>query len=137
MPSTGILNGTLAKVKVAGTTIAHLTSNSLTFDMSTRDASTKDSAGWKESLSGQKSFSGSAEGFFAENASYGYEDLYDVFEARTKVEVIWTTSVVGDMQYRADCFITSLERTDGLEESSTFSVSFEGTGDVTKEAYTS
>jgi len=136
MASTGILNGTIAKISVAGTTVAHLTSNSLTFDMSTRDASTKDSNGWKESLSGQKSFSGSAEGFFAEDASYGYEDLYDVFEARTLVEVIWTTSVVGDQQYRGNCFITSLERTDGLEESSTFSVSFEGTGDVTKEAVT-
>ena len=63
MGSLGILNGTLAKIQVGGTTIAHLTSNSLTFDMSTRDASTKDSAGWKEALEGQKSFSGSAEGF--------------------------------------------------------------------------
>lgn len=134
MASTGILNGTLAKIQVGGVTIAHLTSNSLTFDMSTRDSSTKDSNGWKESLEGQKSFSGSAEGFFAEDASYGYEDLYDVFIARTKVVVTWTTDVTGDMEYSGDCFITSLERTDGLEESSTFSVSFEGTGAVTKTA---
>jgi len=134
MSSTGILNGTLAKIQVAGTTVAHLTSNSLTFDMSTRDASRKDSNGWKEALEGQKSFSGSAEGFFAEDATYGYEDLYDVFVARTKVVVTWTTDIVGDMEYSGDCFITSLERTDGLEESSTFSVSFEGTGAVTKAA---
>ena len=134
MASTGILNGTLAKIQVGGVTIAHLTSNSLTFDMSTRDASTKDSNGWKESLEGQKSFSGSAEGFFAEDASYGYEDLYGVFIARTKVVVTWSTDIVGDMEYSGDCFITSLERTDGLEESSTFSVSFEGTGAVTKAA---
>jgi len=132
MPSTGILNGTLAKIQVAGTTIAHLTSNSLTFDMSTRDASTKDSSGWKESLEGQKSFSGSAEGFFAEDATYGYEDLYDVFAARTLVVVTWSTDVTGDIEYSGSCYITSLEKTDGLEESSTFSVSFEGTGAVTK-----
>ncbi len=134
MASTGILNGTLAKIQVAGTTIAHLTSNSLTFDMSTRDASTKDSNGWKESLEGQKSFSGSAEGFFAENASYGYEDLYDVFINRTLVVVTWTTDVTGDMEYSGSCYVTSLEKTDGLEESSTFSVSFEGTGAVTQTA---
>lgn len=134
MASTGILNGTLAKIQVGGVTIAHLTSNSLTFDMSTREASTKDSNGWKESLSGQKSFSGSAEGFFAEDATYGYEDLYGVFVARTLVTVTWTTDIVGDMQYEGSCYITSLERTDGLEESSTFSVSFEGTGAVTKAA---
>lgn len=132
MASTGILNGTLAKIQVAGTTIAHLTSNSLTFDMSTREASTKDSNGWKEALEGQKSFSGSAEGFFAEDATYGYEDLYDAFAARTLVTVTWTTDVTGDTEYSGSCYITSLEKTDGLEESSTFSVSFEGTGAVTK-----
>ena len=132
MASTGILNGTLAKIQVLGITVAHLTSNSLTFDHSTRDASTKDSDGWKESLEGQKSFSGSAEGYFAEDANYGFEDLYDAFIARTLVNVTWTTSVVGDTEYSGDCYITSLERTDGLEESSTFSVSFEGTGAVTK-----
>jgi len=128
----GILNGTLAKIQVGGTTIAHLTSNSLTFDMSTRDASTKDSNGWKESLEGQKAFSGSAEGFFDEDASYGYEDLFDAFIARNAVTITYTTDVSGDTEYSGSCFITSLERTDGLEESTTFSVSFEGTGAVTK-----
>ena len=134
MASTGILNGTLAKIQVGGVTVAHLTSNSLTLDHSTRDASTKDSAGWKESLEGQISFSGSAEGFFAEDATYGYEDLYGSFILRSKVVVTWTTDVSGDQEYSGDCYITSLERTDGLEESSTFSVSLEGTGAITKAA---
>lgn len=128
----GILNGTLAKIQVGGVTVAHLTSNSLTFDHSTRDASTKDSAGWKESLEGQKSFSGSAEGFFDEDAVYGYEQLFDSFAAREQVSVTWTTDVTGDTEYSGECYITSLEKTDGLEESSTFSVSLEGTGAITK-----
>jgi TP901-1 family phage major tail protein len=136
MASTGILNGTLAKIQVGGVTVAHLTSNSLTLDHSTRDASTKDSAGWKDSLEGQISFSGSAEGFFAEDASYGYEDLYGEFILRSKVVVTWTTDVTGDQEYSGSCYITSLERTDGLEESSTFSVSLEGTGAVTKAVIT-
>ena len=136
MASTGILNGTLAKIEVGGVTVAHLTSNSLTLDHSTRDASTKDSAGWKESLEGQIAFSGSAEGFFAEDASYGYEDLYGEFILRSKIVVTWTTSVVGDQEYSGNCYITSLERTDGLEESSTFSVSLEGTGAITKATVT-
>ena len=136
MASTGILNGTLAKIQVGGVTVAHLTSNSLTLDHSTRDSSTKDSAGWKDSLEGQMSFSGSAEGFFAEDASYGYEDLYGEFILRSKVVVTWTTDVTGDQEYSGSCYITSLERTDGLEESSTFSVSLEGTGAVTKAVIT-
>ena len=132
MASTGILNGTIAKIQVAGVTVAHLTSNSLTFDMATRDASSKDSSGWKQSLEGQRSFSGSGEGFFAEDASYGFTDLYDAYVTRDAVVVTWTTDVAGDVEYSGSCFITSLGRTDGLEESSTFSVSFEGTGAVTK-----
>tara|TARA_R110001599_G_scaffold172754_2_gene364167 strand:- start:165 stop:575 length:411 start_codon:yes stop_codon:yes gene_type:complete len=136
MASTGILNGTLAKIEVGGVTVAHLTSNSLTLDHSTRDASTKDSAGWKESLEGQIAFSGSAEGFFAEDASYGYEDLYGEFILRSKVVVTWTTNISDDKEYSGSCYITSLERTDGLEESSTFSVSLEGTGAITKATVT-
>lgn len=132
MASTGIFNGTLWKVQMAGTTIAHLTSNGLSFSHSTRDASTKDSAGWKESLEGQISFGGSAEGFIAEDASYGFADLYTAFIARTAITVTWTTDVSGDEEYSGSAFITSLERTDGLEESSTFSISIEGTGSVTK-----
>ena len=132
MASTGVLNGTLAKIQVGGVTVAHLTSNSLTFDHSTRDASSKDSAGWKQSLEGQKGFSGSAEGFFAEDATYGFTDLFDAFALRSQVTVTWTTDVAGDVEYSGACYITSLERTDGLEESSTFSVSLEGTGAVTK-----
>jgi TP901-1 family phage major tail protein len=134
MPSTGILNGTLAKIQVGGVVVAHLTSNSLQIDHSVRDASTKDSAGWKDSLEGQKAFSGSGEGYFAEDASYGFEDLWDALIARNQVTVTWTTDVTGDMEYSGSCYITSLSRTDGLEESSTFSVSFDGTGAITKAA---
>ena len=132
MSSTGILNGTLAVIKVAATAVAHLTSNDISFEMATREATTKDSAGNKETLEGLKSFSGSGSGYFAEDASYGFEDLYDVIDARTPVTVRWSTGVVGDTYYEGSCYITSLSRTDGLEESSTFECSFEGTGAVTK-----
>jgi len=133
MASTGILNGTLAVIKVAGTAVAHLTSNDISFEMATREATTKDSAGNKESLEGLRSFSGSGSGYFAEDASYGFTHLYAAYTARTPVTVKWTTNVIGDMEYSGSCFITSLSRTDGLEESSTFEVSFEGTGAVTAE----
>ncbi len=133
MASTGVLNGTLAVIKVGGTAIAHLTSNDISFDMATREITSKDSAGNKEILEGLKSFGGSGSGYFAEDAAYGFEDLYDVYTARTAVTVRWTTSVTGDTYYEGSALITSLSRTDGLEESSTFEVSFEGTGAVTKD----
>lgn len=134
MPSTGVLNGTLCKIEVGGTVIAYGTSNGVSFSHATRDASSKDSSGWKDGLEGQMSWTMSAECFFAEDASYGFEDLYDVFIARNSVTVTYTTNVTGDQEYSGSAYITSLERTDGLEESTTFSVSFEGTGATTKAA---
>ena len=132
MASTGILNGTLCKIQVGGTTIAHLTSNGVSMAHATRDASTKDSAGYKESLEGQMSWTMSGEGFFAEDATYGFEDLQTAWSARTLLTITYTTDVSGDQEYSGSAYITQLDRTDGNEESSTFSVSFEGTGAITK-----
>jgi hypothetical protein len=133
MASTGILNGTLGVVKVGGVTIAHLTSNNFNVEMSTRDASTKSSAGWKDVLEGQRSWGGSASGYFAEDAAYGFEDLFDVMESRTLVTLRFTTGVTGDKYYEGEAYVTSIARTDGLEESSTFEATFEGTGVLAKD----
>jgi predicted secreted protein len=132
MPSTGILNGTLGVVRVGGVTIAHLTSNNFNIDMATRDASTKGSGGWKDVLEGQRSWGGSASGYFAEDAAYGFEDLFGLINTRATVTLRFTTGVVGDKYYEGTAYITSITRTDGLEESSTFEATFEGTGAITK-----
>ena len=105
MATTGKANGTLCVIAVGGTDIAYLTSNSLSFEMATRDATTKDSAGNTEILEALRSFSVTGEGYFVEDATY-----------------------------EGSMFITSLQKTDGLEETSTFSVSLNGTGAVTKAA---
>jgi TP901-1 family phage major tail protein len=132
----GKINGTLVKIEVGGTTVAHLTSVAQSFQMATRDASTKDSAGYKESLEGQKSWSMSGEGMFAEDAAYGYEDLLDAWDARTLITIKQTDSVAGDVEYSGSAYITSLDRTAGNEETMTFSVSFEGTAGITKATIT-
>jgi TP901-1 family phage major tail protein len=132
----GILNGTLAKIEVGGTVIAHLTSNGISVSHSTRDASSKGSGGAKESLEGQTSWSISGEGLFAEDASYGYEDLWDAWLARTKLTITYSDAVADDIEYSGDAYITSLDRTDGMEESVTFSVSLEGTGVLAKATIT-
>jgi TP901-1 family phage major tail protein len=130
--TTGKMNGTLVKIEVGGTTIAHLTSVSQSFSMATRDASTKDSAGYKEVLEGQMSWSMSGEGFFAEDATYGYEDLYDAINARTLLTVKQTDANAGDVEYSGSAYVTSLERSAGTEDTMTFSISLEGTGATTK-----
>ena len=132
----GPINGTLVKIEVGGSEVAHLTSVTQSFSMATRDASSKDSAGWKESLEGQKSWTMAGDGLFAEDSTYGYEDLYDAWLARTQVTVKQTDSVVGDVEYSGAAYITSLERSSPNEDTATFSVTFEGTGAITKATIT-
>lgn len=132
MATAGIVNGTLGLLSFGGTIVSHLTSVDLSFEMSTREATSKDSGGDKDVLEGLKSVSGSCSGYFAEDATFGYEDLYDLYDARTAIVMLWTSAVAGDVTYSVSAYITSLSRTSGVEESMTFDCSVEGTGTVTK-----
>lgn len=134
MASTGKNNGTLIGLYVGGTKISHLTSNDFSVEHSTREASTKDSAGYREVLEGMRSASFSADGYFAEDATYGYEDLYDAWVARTALTVRWSSAVTGDQYYEATAYLTSLQTTAPLEDTQTFSASFDITGTITKAA---
>lgn len=131
MASTGINNGTLTALYVGGTKIAHGTSNDFSIEHSPRDASTKDSGGYKDILEGQNSWSFSFDGMFAEDAAYGFADLFSVWEGRAAVTVRWSSAVSGDTYYEGSAYLTSLSRSAGLEDSETFSASFEGTGGIT------
>lgn len=124
----GIINGTLIGVYVGSTKIANATSGDLDISMATRETTNKDSAGWKSSLGSTLSWSCSAEGMFAEDAAYGYDDLFTAMIARTAVAIKVSSEVVGDKLYSGNALITNLKRTAPLEGNVTFTCSFEGTG---------
>lgn len=133
-----VLNGTLGMISVDGTVVMNLTSVDISQEMATRDVTTKTSAGNRELLEGMMSWSGSASGFFENEDADGHKLLLDTLQARTAVALIYTeydatgaTPASGATKYEGDIFITSLSRTDGLEESATWEVSFEGTGSLT------
>jgi TP901-1 family phage major tail protein len=134
MASTGINNGTLTAlyIEVDGDLekVAHLTSNGLTVEMDTRNATTKDSEGWNEILEAAKKWSISGEGFFAEDAEYGFNDLYAVWTSREPLTAVISSEVEGDKKYEGTCYITSLSRTSPVEDSETFSISLQGTGQL-------
>lgn len=132
MATAGEVNGTLVKIFVDGTAVSTLTSNSFSFSESPRETTSKDSGGYKTIAEGLRSISGSGEGYFAEDASFGFEDLFDLFAARSEITIMESSAVTGDITYSFGARITSLERTSPLEETVTFSVSYEGTGAPTK-----
>ena len=131
MATTGIINGTNLLVYVGGTAITHSTSASISFSMETRDASTKDSAGYREILEGQRSFTIEAEAMTALDAAEGFEELFAAWVARTALTIKFGTADSDDQFYQGTGYCTSLSMDSGVEDSSTFSASFEMTGTVT------
>ena len=142
MPN-NVLNGTsvIVKTGTAGseTEIAFCTNASLSLSMDTRDISNKSSAGWRELLEAQMSWTVSCEGLVAFKDSSGtavksYDDLVTDLVARTQFSIVVTPASTssGDYYWSGSCYITSIEQSDPLEDNVTWSATFEGTGALTQ-----
>tara|TARA_R110000744_G_scaffold4042_3_gene14933 strand:+ start:6546 stop:6974 length:429 start_codon:yes stop_codon:yes gene_type:complete len=137
MATTGIINGTdlVVSVDVAGGTtfvpITYSTTANISFSMETREATTKDSAGYQEVLEGLRSVTIDAEAMTALDATFGFEGLFALWTGRTQVNLEFGTTETGDQVYQVKAYMTSLAVSSGVEDSSTYSISFECTGAVT------
>tara|TARA_R100000995_G_C3478402_1_gene122366 strand:+ start:401 stop:844 length:444 start_codon:yes stop_codon:yes gene_type:complete len=143
MATGNVINGTLAVLKTGAdhagaTAFAFSTSASLSLSMETRDISNKGSAGWRELLEAQMSWSASLEGLYAmfeadgTTAAKNYDDLYTLLTGRANTYLEIETGVSGDFYYSGQVYLTSLEQSAPLEDNMTFSASFEGTGVLSK-----
>jgi predicted secreted protein len=129
----------LIQFSTDGTTydeVGRMTSASLSISMETRDTSTKDSAGWRELLEGQKSWSLSGDGLvvYSLTGADGFSDLYGYLNGRTNLYVKFGSVGSGEKVYSGRGFITSLDQEAGVEDNVTMSFSFEGTGALTEAA---
>lgn len=129
MPSTGAMNGTAILLKVEGTTVAKLTSNSFSLNRAAIDVSNKDSNGWQESIYGQGSGSFECEGVFAENGTWGFDEAYTALTAKTVLTIRYGTTTAGDKYYEGECLLTSLTQTAPMEDKVTFSCTLQLTGE--------
>jgi len=142
MATDNIINGTLAVIKTgtdhaSATAVAFSTSASISLSMDTRDISNKGSAGWRELLEAQMSWSASLEGLYAINDSgssavKNYDDLFDLLTGRESTFLELSTGVTGDFYYYGQVFLTSLEQSAPMEDNMTFSATFEGTANLQK-----
>jgi TP901-1 family phage major tail protein len=139
--STSIMNATdvLIQFSTDGVTyseVGRCTSASLSVSMETRDTSNKDSAGWRELLEGQKSWSLSGDGLVTYNiaSADGYSDLWGYLTARTKLYVKFGSTTTDEKYYSGQGFLTSLDQEAGMEDNVTYSFSFEGTAALTEAA---
>lgn len=132
MASTGINNGTLTKVNVGGTVIDNLVSNTITMGRETYDITTKGSSGWRDLAYGKGFGTISGNGFFAEDATYNFKDLFAILSAKTESTIQYGSDVAGDEEYSFTGIMTNLSRTAPVEDVETFDVTFESDGAITE-----
>lgn len=134
--STSVMNATdvLVSISTDGgstyTVIGKATSAGLSVSMDTRDTSNKDSAGWRDLLEGQKSWSLTCDGLVCYNIS-GKEtasELFGYLNSRTALTVKFGSATTDEKIYSGTAFLTSLSTDAGVEDNVTFSASFEGSG---------
>ena len=124
-----IYNGTLQVLKFDGTQMAELTNVTATLNQETFDVTSKESAGWTEILPGVRSATFTAEGIADFQATN--KDLADIFTAynnRASVAIIWTDMVTGDKSVSQTAYISSCEVSAPMEDVTTYSIEFTGTG---------
>jgi len=135
--TTGIINGsnlkvTLAAVGATEVMVDNLTDCSISTNVDLRDTTTKSNAGYKAVLPGMMEATMSFSGMFANDATNGFHELFDFQNAKTQLDVKLTQIVgsgstpnVGDMEFEAKGYITSLDLTGGTEDNATFSCSIQ------------
>ena len=114
--------------------VGRMTNASLSISMETRDTSNKDSAGFRELLSGQRSWSLAGDGLvvYSLTGADGYSDLFGYWNNRTNLYIKFGSVSGGEKNYSGRGFITSLDQEAGVEDNATFSFSLEGTGALTE-----
>lgn len=140
MATDGVINGTKFGVYAGGVKIAYATSASISMNHNLRDTSTKDSGGWRDQLEGQRDWECSVEGMLIFTNLDGsaitgatMNELYTAYiTTRAVFALKFSTSVTGDIEWAGQAFMTSLSADTPNEDSSTWSASFSGTGELTQ-----
>jgi len=128
--TTGILNGTLMALYISNVKIANLTTNGFSLTRPTRETSNKDSGNWSTKKHKRMSWSMNGSAHFAFDAGYGASDIDTAIKNGTEVAIMSSTEVVGDKKYWGNALITEFTPDFPDDDNSSFSVTFEGTGQL-------
>jgi predicted secreted protein len=131
MPTLGTVEGNKIGIYIEDVLIACATSATIDFTTNLVDSTCKDNNGAEQVLPGQKSWSMGLDANLAFDATYGWVDLVDAWNTGTLLNVKWGTEETGDESYSGEAYIDSLSASAPLNEVTTYSVNFRGTGDIT------
>ena len=117
------------------TATAAATSHSISYSGETKERVTKDTGNgaWSEKRVTKLSVSIKVDALTVFNADCGYDKLLEIMKSRQPVLLRYgfKEEETGDTYEEGKFVSTSLEKTDSAEDDSTYSASFENTGEVT------
>ena len=138
----GQLNGTELGVYIGGTLVAYSTNATININHSPRSTTNKESSGFEENMEGLRSWEVSVDALYAlldpSGSAISNETLSEIFTGywatRAKFSLTFGTtgSTTGDTKYVGDAWLTSVALTAPLEDTATFSATFQGTGALTQ-----
>tara|TARA_R110002020_G_scaffold731_4_gene3642 strand:+ start:6211 stop:6675 length:465 start_codon:yes stop_codon:yes gene_type:complete len=146
----GSINGTNLGVYAGGTLIAFATSATINVNMSLRSTSSKASGGWEENMEGIRNWDVSVDALYVYTNSDGsavseitFDELYKTYigadatgptdnRASFVLKFGVGTTATGDINYQGSAWVTSLSISAPMEDTSTYSASFQGTGTLTQ-----
>lgn len=133
MATTGTVLAKNMKIYVGATAITCQLNASMSCSTNTFQTTCKDSAANSEFLPGAKEWTISGSANFSFDATYGFEDLWDIWSAQSVVVPIFQTAVTGDLKWSGNSYISELNATsDGVDAAVEYDVTFQGTGALTK-----
>lgn len=133
MATTGTVLAKNMKIYVGSAAITCQLNASLSCSTNMFQTTCKDSAANSAFLPGAKEWTISGSANFAFDATFGYEDLWDSWDAQTTIIPIFQTGVTGDLKFSGSSYISELNATsDGVDAAVEYDVTFQGTGALAK-----
>lgn len=132
----GVVNGNNVLLYVDGDPVACSTNAEVNYTNELIEVTCKDNGGAKQYLLGSGDWTMTLEMFFKFDAAFGASELWDLALNKTTSELMFSNENAGDFRLIGDALITSIGNQAPTNGGVTCSVSFQGTGTLTKEIIT-
>lgn len=129
--STNYQNGSDYKFYHDTVEVAYLTGTSIDFSADNLDTSNKTEGKYKTNIAGAMGGTVSIEGFFRQDATEGYDQMFADMKAGNEIAGKISNDNAGDKEWAAQLNITSLSCSLPYNEVVTFSAEFTTTGEPT------
>ena len=127
-------------VDVAGTMtkVAEITSATLNLTHTPRQIKSNDTGDWVKRAKGEKDWEMSGNSLFRFDASYGFADLFALYESGANVTIRFKTydpeaGINYDDQFQGSAIITQLQATGSTGENETYSFTFAADGELSED----